>query len=136
MSAPLTNAAALKMVAAPLHSKGEETYQEWLDWADSQLATEAEGWGAQRTVAVALLAAHLWLRLTGGNVAGLAPTSAQVSGVVSGEAAADRSRSYAPIATTTIEQAELASTVYGAQFLRLRASRPAFGARMIRVPVS
>lgn len=134
---PETNVDALKRVCPPLYTRGADEYTFWLDLADGQLATSAQGWGNFRTLAAALLAAHLWTRLTGGGTpAGLPATSAQVAGAVTGESYTDRSRSYGSLPANTLERAELATTVYGAQFLRLRESRPGFGARVVLVPIS
>lgn len=131
MGLPATNAAALQMVCPALYARGAAVYQGWLDLADGQLATAAEGWNDQRTLAVAYLAAHSWLRATGGSEAGISSSTAEAVGAVAGEAAGDRSRSYAGIATKTLEDAELVTTRFGAAFVRLRTSRPGFGARIL-----
>ncbi len=128
MAAPATAAVALAQVAPPLYARGEAVYQPWLDDATLQIA--ATGWGDHYAKAIALLAAHQWLRLTGGTVAGLTPTAAEAVGAISGEGADGRNRSYANPALTGPLDAELATTRYGLAFLSLRRSRYTYGARL------
>lgn len=136
MAAFATAAAALAVLCRPLHATGEEERQVWLDIADSQLS--AGGWGDQRPTAVALLAAHLWQRLTGGSQAGLSPTAAEAVGQVSNETASvgaggNLSRSYDVLKGADPDDQELLTTRYGSAFVRIRNQCPDFGPRAIRV---
>ena len=76
----------------------------------------------------------LWYRLTGGSSGSLTDGDAQVTGMVSGRSAGDLSESYAALASgMSLETMELLTTRPGAAFAALRQTRPAFGARLIRV---
>lgn len=132
----VTNAEALAALCRPLYAAGEAERDLWLGIADSQLS--AGGWGDQRPVAVALLAAHQWHRLTGGSQAGLSPTAAEAVGQVSTETASvtgggNLSRSYDVLKGTDPDDLELHTTRYGAAFVRIRNQCPDFGPRIVRV---
>jgi len=126
--------AALQVFCPPLYGMGATIRAFWLEIAANQLA-EASLWGDRYYDAVALVAAHEWQRLSGGNAAGLSVTAAEVVGAVGGESSSkdgrSLSRSYVNFTPIEGADAEWNTTRYGSAFLKIRNSRASFGTRLI-----
>lgn len=142
MALPTTAAGYLVFLCPALASQPTETRDFWLEDAAAELAPATAGWGELLPKATALLAAHRYTKLTRQTAGGLTPTAAEAVGPIASETAINPitqkqlTRSYGAVAGVAgTPDADLARTEYGLQFLRLRQTRPAFGARLTGLPV-
>lgn len=102
------------------------SYQAWIGSVSEEIYArlDASFWGAQRPLATALLAAHAYLK----DKAASASAGAS-AGKVTGKSVQDWSASYEGGGSTSGAEgdADLRSTVYGVEYLRLRNTRFAIG---------
>lgn len=122
---------ALAKIAPEIAARADVDF--WLTLAAAQL--DAVSFGVMYLYAVCYLAAHM---------ATLAPLdeddaadAAGAAGPVTARSTGELSESYAAVSTssvvTTLEEADLSSTVYGRRFLAIRGTRSAGKARVVIV---
>ena len=101
-------------------------YQAWMGSVSEEVyaALDSSFWGAQRPLAAALLTAHAYLKDKAASASGGA-----TAGKVTGKSVQDWSASYEGVGSASGAEgdADLRSTVYGVEYLRLRNARFAIG---------
>ena len=120
---------SLLKAVAPEFDVGDDSEDErlalFLGMATRRLDRSA--WGAVYEDAQVYLAAHLLTLSARSSTAGAG------AGAITGMSTGDFSMSFAPVMTRPGADAELATTVYGQQFLALRSTRAAGAPRLIKV---